>query len=132
MNQLQSEGSSNAHNSAILGDDEGRRGLKMFGFRGPRAGRRGSKKGSESMPFIHEKWRKSEVCILAPGNGDLERAKVDDDKIKLRLRRLRLGIRWLQMICSYVPLSKPKVNFVKVIDCCAYWTKFGDVSSYEG
>lgn len=112
MNQLQSEGGSNTHISAIIGDEHGRRrmGLKMFGLRGPRAGRGGSKKGSESMPFIHEKWRKSEVCILAPGNGDLERAKVEDDKIKLRLRRLRLGIRWLQMICSYEFPVKEKVN----------------------
>ena len=109
MNQLQgSNGDSTIGNMGKGGRVGERTGLKIFAFRYPRAGRGGSKKGSESMPFIHEKWRKSEICILAPGTGDLERAKVEDDRIKLRLRRLRVGIRWLQMICSYAspsPLS---------------------------
>ena len=69
-------------------------------FKYPRAGHRGT--GSESIPFIHEKWRKSPE-MLAPGQGDLDRARLEDAKIKLRIRRLRLVIRWLQMICSYTP-----------------------------
>lgn len=56
---------------------------------------------SESVPCIHEKWRRTpEICVLAPGNGDLERARKVDEVVKLRLRRLRLGIRGLQMVCS--------------------------------
>lgn len=111
MNQLLGSGRSNAGSTGSGANGNGRRtGLKIFGFKYPRAGRGGSKKGSESMPFIHEKWRKSGTFILAPGKGDLERAKVEDDRIKLRLRRLRLGIRWLQMICSYASPVKKKVN----------------------
>lgn len=103
MTQLQ-EGFQDIHGGrGVAGTviSKGKSGLRIF-TKFHRAGR-GSKSGSESMPFIHEKWRKSDLYTLAPGKGDLERAKVEDDKIKLRLRRLRLGIRWLQMICSYDP-----------------------------
>jgi len=121
-----------------MGSEAGARtGWKSLLFRYPYVGRGGSKKGvSESVPFIHEKWRKSELCVTAPGPGDLERAKAEDNRIKLRIRRLRLALRSLQMICSYCPLLPPvsvvwEVNF-KVIDCCAYWTEFGDVSCDGG
>jgi hypothetical protein len=70
---------------------------------------------SESVPFIHEKWRRTpEIHVLAPGNGDLERARREDEVIKLRLRRLRFGIRGLQMACSYVVLGM-RVNVSLVV-----------------
>lgn len=67
----------------------------LFKFGTPRAGRRPSK----SKPFIHEKWRRSRE-VLAPGTGDLERLRLEDQRVKLILRRLRLVVRGLQMICS--------------------------------
>ena len=61
---------------------------------------------SESVPIIHEKWRRTpDLRVLAPGNGDLERARKEDEVVKLRLRRIRLVVRGLQMICSYVFFS---------------------------
>lgn len=66
-------------------------------FGHPRAGRRDR---SESVPFIHEKWRRSRE-VLAPGTGDLERLKKEDIRVKLILRRIRLCVRLLQMISSY-------------------------------
>jgi len=106
MNQLQ-EGFQDLTRGRGVGGTviaKGKSGLRIF-TKIHRAGR-ASKIGSESMPFIHEKWRKSDICTLAPGTGDLERATREDDKIKLKLRRLRVGIRWFQMICSYEPLIR--------------------------
>jgi hypothetical protein len=67
----------------------------LLKFGTPRAGRR----PSESQPYNHEKWRKSKE-MLAPGTGDLERLRLQDIKVKLILRRLRLVVRGLQLICS--------------------------------
>lgn len=74
----------------------------LFKFGTPRAGRR----PSESQPFIHEKWRRSRAEVLAPGTGDLERLRLEDLRVKLILRRLRLVVRGLQLICSYNLLLK--------------------------
>jgi hypothetical protein len=70
-------------------------------FGHPRAGRRGR---SESVPFIHEKWRRSKD-VLAPGTGDLERLKKEDLRLKRITRRIRLTVRILQMIFSYLLLA---------------------------
>ena len=106
MNQLQGGFQDIASGRGVGGTmiAKGKSGLRIF-TKIRRAGRV-SKIGSESIPFIHEKWRKSDLCTLAPGTGDLERARGEDERIKLRLRRLRVGIRWLQMICSYEPLIR--------------------------
>ena len=76
------------------------RSFVTFGL--PRAGRRGR---SESVPFIHEKWRRSKE-MLAPGTGDLERLKKEDLRLKLITRRIRLTVRILQMIFSYLLLAE--------------------------
>jgi hypothetical protein len=68
-----------------------------------RAGRRGNN-SQQSIPVIHEKWRRSRE-LLAPGTGDLERCKRENEKGKFVLRRLRQVILGLQVISSYVPLS---------------------------
>jgi len=52
---------------------------------------------------IHEKWRRSRD-VLAPGTGDLERCKREDEKGKLVLRRGRQVILLLQIISSYAPV----------------------------
>jgi hypothetical protein len=59
---------------------------------------------SVSVPFIREKWSRS-PSVLAPGAGDLERMKKEDEKVQLRIRRLYLTIRIVQMICSYFTVS---------------------------
>lgn len=59
----------------------------------------GRRDRSESVPFIHEKWRRSRE-VLAPGTGDLERLKREDLKVKVILMRVRVGVRILQMIAS--------------------------------
>jgi hypothetical protein len=45
----------------------------------------------------------------------LERARKEDEVVKLRLRRIRLVVRGLQMICSYVFFSG---GLIQVGDCC--------------
>jgi len=55
---------------------------------------------SESVPFIHEKWRRSP--LFRPGIRDLERGRRErDEGVNLRLRRLRLGLRILQTFFTY-------------------------------
>jgi hypothetical protein len=68
-----------------------------------RAGRRGNN-SQQSIPVIHEKWRRSRE-LLAPGTGDLERCKREDEKGKFVLRRLRQVILSLKIISSYGPPS---------------------------
>lgn len=92
----------------------------LLKFGTPRAGRR----PSESQPFIHEKWRRSRE-MLAPGTGDLERLRLEDLKVKLILRRLRVVVRGLQMICSYG--YSWRLCLFKVIDRCVVSTEFGHV-----
>ena len=71
--------------------------LLTFGH--PRAGRRGR---SESVPFIHEKWRRSKEILKSGTGGDLERLKKEHERYNLILGRIRLSVRGLQMICSYI------------------------------
>jgi hypothetical protein len=71
-----------------------------------RAGRRDR---SESVPIIHEKWRRSRE-MLAPGAGDIERLKKRDLKVKLILKKVRLSGRILQMICSYFQIWRSDTN----------------------
>ena len=75
--------------------------LLTFGH--PRAGRRGR---SESVPFIHEKWRRSKEILKSATQGDLERLKKENERSKLILGRIRLSVRGLQMICSYISLLR--------------------------
>ena len=69
----------------------------LMEFGNPRAGRRNR---AESVPFIHEKWRRSNDVHIRTPRGNLERVQ-EDERDKLIYWRLRLGIRVLQMICSY-------------------------------
>lgn len=75
----------------------------LLTFGPPRAGRRGR---SESVPFIHEKWRRSKEILKSGTGGDLERLKKENERYKLILGRIRLSVRGLQMICSYISLLR--------------------------
>jgi len=79
---------------------------RLLHFGHPRAGRRGNN-SQQSIPVIHEKWRRSRE-MLAPGMGDLERCKRQDKKSKSRLLRIRQVILCLQLISSYVPRLTPR------------------------
>ena len=70
--------------------------LLTFGH--PRAGRRGR---SESVPVIHDKWRRSKDVLTSATEDDLERLKKEDARRKLIFGRTRLGVRGLQMIFSF-------------------------------
>jgi hypothetical protein len=77
--------------------------LNLSSFHYPRAGH----EHAESVPVIHNKWRRSNVQVqvvedrLAPGAGDLERLNQQEERVQLVVRRICLGIRCLQMICAY-------------------------------
>lgn len=73
-----------------------------------RAGRRGNN-SQQSIPMIHEKWRRSRE-LLAPGTGDLERCKREDEKGRFVLRRLWQAILALKIISSYVTLISGSVE----------------------
>lgn len=76
---------------------------EFYGFRYPRAGRR---ERVESVPVIHEKWRRRTPNCLAPGGGDLERLRDEEKKVETIMKRLRLTLRVLQMIVAYIPYSR--------------------------